>query len=1031
MIPPPKLDDRGFHDIIEEAISLIPRYSPEWTNHNASDPGITLLELAAWMTDLLIQRLNQVPEKNYVAFLNLLGIAQRPPRAAKAVLRFSLAEGAINQRIPMGTQVSTSEAGEESSVMFETARDLVASIARPDRCFSYFDNSYSENSGFIDPSTAPNVPRGTGARPAGSAVQGANSFEIFHGVQRIDRYLYLCDPRFANAGESSVLRVFLGMPERGGRDLARLLEWEHWDGMRWKDLRPAHLEVDRGEVPFAGPIRFEPTTVNHIDGLWLRGRLAEVPESPEDTEIDTIRTKVEVIGEGLVPSHAYSNLDSATFLQLDLSKTLYPFGKEPKIDNILYLACDELMQTADSYISFELTLAESALVPAPNPSEDLVLAWEFFDGKRWRRIGRSSTRGALAGTGEEYGFHDETRALATSGTVSFRRPKDMESSEINGVAKHWVRVRIDRGNYGEPGQYTLDNERWVFKDDRPLRPPAMRAIAVRYREDYCDVRHALTFNDFQYTDVTEVARTAYTIFQPFVAQPEESPAMFLGFTAKPDNHRIGLYFELEEELGLGAVPSDEAEVVTTELEKYETLRRLAWEGGQRVVWEYWNGRIWESLTVDDETQHFTASGFCNFIAPENWEKSSKFMEDRWWLRARLEHGGYVKSPRVKVILSNAIDAYHQRSISFETVGSSAGTPLQAFQLLRGPVLEGETIEVLERQPPPAEELVELGPDYGPDTVRKAAPNDPDSSVAWVRWKRVDSFFESMPTSRHYMLDYVTGIVQFGDGRKGLVPPEALNSIIISYRIGGGAIGNVNANTLTSLYSAIAQIRTVTNPLPATGGSDRETVEEAKDRAPFAIKSRDRAVTREDYETLALRASTQLARARCLPDRSNRGQVILVVLPKADLRGAGLAQRLVPSHEVQRHVKNYLEERQLVGTVLQVVRPTYKDMSLRVVLGRRSVATSDRIRKEVELKLRKFFHALVGGRDGKGWEFGRPVVKTEIIRLAEEVPGVEGVDHVEIRDEERGVSVEHLRVDDDELPFLVHVQLAERVRDEIR
>ena len=84
MIPPPKLDDRSFNDIVEEAISMIPRYAPEWTNHNPSDPGITLIELAAWMTDLLIYRLNQVPDKNYVAFLNLLGIKLRAPRAIRS-----------------------------------------------------------------------------------------------------------------------------------------------------------------------------------------------------------------------------------------------------------------------------------------------------------------------------------------------------------------------------------------------------------------------------------------------------------------------------------------------------------------------------------------------------------------------------------------------------------------------------------------------------------------------------------------------------------------------------------------------------------------------------------------------------------------------------------------------------------------------------------------------------------------------------------------------------------------------------------
>jgi len=86
---------------------------------------------------------------------------------------------------------------------------------------------------------------------------------------------------------------------------------------------------------------------------------------------------------------------------------------------------------------------------------------------------------------------------------------------------------------GEQGTYTLENERWIFKDDRPLKAPALRTMAFRYREDYRDVRHVLAFNDFQYTDCTEVARTEYTIFQPFQAKPEESPALYLGFVSRP------------------------------------------------------------------------------------------------------------------------------------------------------------------------------------------------------------------------------------------------------------------------------------------------------------------------------------------------------------------------------------------------------------------------------------------------------------------------------------------------------------------
>jgi hypothetical protein len=1012
MIPPPKLDDRTFNDIVEEAISMIPRYAPEWTNHNPSDPGITLIELAAWMTDLLIYRLNQVPDKNYVAFLNLLGIKLKPPRAARALVRFSLVEGSVKQRVPRGTQVSTPQATEEFTVTFETARDAVVCAARPDRCFSYFDDGYAENSRYLDPAPGTNDP----------------PFEVFAGAQRIERYLYLSDPRFGNAGEASLLRVFVGTPEHGARDLARLLEWEHWDGTRWKELDPALIEVDRGEVAFLGPLRFEPTMVNHIEGLWLRGRLAEVPQSPQDTEIDTIRARVEVVGDGLLPTQAYANLDNNAFLTLDLGKNLYPFGKEPKIDCILYLACDELMQTADAYVSIEMLLADSSVIPRPNPSEQVVLAFEYWDGKRWRLFGRSAPHGVLPGAGDDLGFHDDTKALSQSGTVSFRRPRDMEALEINGQAKRWIRIRIEKGDYGEQGTYTLENEKWIFKDDRQLRPPALRSITLRYREDYRDVKHALAFNDFQFTDVTEVAKTEFTIFQPFQAKPEESPALYLGFPARPPNDPIGLYFSLEEELGLGSLPTDEAEVATAELDKYEAMRRLAWESGQRVVWEYWDGRAWQPLSVDDESQGFTSSGFTFFIAPDDWMISSKFTEERFWLRARLEQGGYVKPPRIRQIVTNAIDAYNHETIFEEILGGSDASPLQQFKFLRSPLLEDEVIEVRERQNPAPDDVADLGP----DAVRPAEPDNPQNNEVWVRYKRVDSFFGSGPRSRHYTLDYVTGIVGFGDGRRGMVPPEAKNNIVArSYRIGGGALGNVNANTLTSLGRALAYIEAVTNPLPATGGADRETIDEAKNRAPYTIKSRDRAVTTEDYEMLALRASTTLARARCVADRSNRGHVTLALVPKGELRGEEFSRRLVPSNEVLRYVKRYLDDRKLVGTVLNVVRPRYKDLSLRVVLVRRSVGTSDRLRKDIETKLRRFLHSLVGGRDGKGWEFGRPVLKAELRNVVEEVPGVEGVDALEIRDELRNVGVEHLGLEDDELPFLVHVHIAEKVRDDIK
>ena len=90
-LPSPNLDDLRFQrDLVDEARKRIINYCPEWTEYNLSDPGITLIELFAWMTELMIYRLNRVPDKNYIKFLEMLGLQQKPAHSARTELTFWL-----------------------------------------------------------------------------------------------------------------------------------------------------------------------------------------------------------------------------------------------------------------------------------------------------------------------------------------------------------------------------------------------------------------------------------------------------------------------------------------------------------------------------------------------------------------------------------------------------------------------------------------------------------------------------------------------------------------------------------------------------------------------------------------------------------------------------------------------------------------------------------------------------------------------------------------------------------------------------
>ncbi|MGC5052346.1 putative baseplate assembly protein [Micromonospora sp. DT48] len=120
-LPVPHLDDRTFLDLVTEARDRIRQSCPEWTDLSAHDPGIALVEAFAHLTEVMIYRLNQLPEKAYVAFLNLLGVTRHPPAAAWADVRF-VRTGTDDAplRIPAGTRVAAARGADPRPVVFVT-----------------------------------------------------------------------------------------------------------------------------------------------------------------------------------------------------------------------------------------------------------------------------------------------------------------------------------------------------------------------------------------------------------------------------------------------------------------------------------------------------------------------------------------------------------------------------------------------------------------------------------------------------------------------------------------------------------------------------------------------------------------------------------------------------------------------------------------------------------------------------------------------------------------------------------------------
>lgn len=125
-VPVPNLDDRRFQDLVDDAKRMVQQRCPEWTDHNVSDPGVTLIETFAYMTDALLYRLNRVPDKLYLAFLDLIGIRPHPATAASADMTFWLSSPQEEDvTVRRATQVSTVRTEHEDATVFETERELV------------------------------------------------------------------------------------------------------------------------------------------------------------------------------------------------------------------------------------------------------------------------------------------------------------------------------------------------------------------------------------------------------------------------------------------------------------------------------------------------------------------------------------------------------------------------------------------------------------------------------------------------------------------------------------------------------------------------------------------------------------------------------------------------------------------------------------------------------------------------------------------------------------------------------------------
>ncbi|MBI3637979.1 MAG: putative baseplate assembly protein [Candidatus Rokubacteria bacterium] len=502
----------------------------------------------------------------------------------------------------------------------------------------------------------------------------------------------------------------------------------------------------------------------------------------------------------------------------------------------------------------------------------------------------------------------------------------------------------------------------VFETERALWALTARLRAVQ------------AFDGYAFHDVTAENNESLQGYQPFGPLAQPTAALYLGFRY-PDAYP-GAKDELPQiELNLAVTVASEGAAAGVVQCGLPDTRAFA---SAKLRWEGWNGASWQRVDVlKDETLAFTRSGHVYLKTPAprvlKPETFGQVADAMFWIRALLESSAYERPPELRTVRTNTTAARQAETVRDEVLGGSNGRRDQTFQLANAPVL--------------------------PESLRLEV----DEGDSYVEWTQVDDLVGSRSSDRHYTLNPTTGEVTFGDGENGRIPvgnvanPGA-NVVAREYRFGGGAQGNLPAGALKTLVSAVAGIdgNAVGNLFAAYSGREEEALEDAKKRARQTIRSRCRAVTAEDYESLAQQAGN-VKRAKALPlfhpsfpDVRVPGVVTVIVVPDSD------AGAPMPSEGTLRTVCAFLDQRRLLTAELYVTRPVYQHVEVEGEVVVNDDADPGEVKTGIENALTQYFHPLRGGDDGEGWPFGGPIFYSKVYQRVFTVAGVQSITRLVIR-----------------------------------
>jgi hypothetical protein len=252
----------------------------------------------------------------------------------------------------------------------------------------------------------------------------------------------------------------------------------------------------------------------------------------------------------------------------------------------------------------------------------------------------------------------------------------------------------------------------------------------------------------------------------------------------------------------------------------------------------------------------------------------------------------------------------------------------------------------------------------------------DDSAGGQSWTAQRDLLASSSASRDFVLEVEndgSATIRFGDGTLGAPPPSDL-PIVASYRVGNGGAGNVGALALTTTWMGAGITRTW-NPMPATGGTEPETIDHVRLNAPQAFRVQERAVTADDYATI-IGKMPGVSRAVATRRWTGSWYTWFITIDRAG--GAPVDEKFEDS------VRAYLDRFRLAGYDLEIDGPRYVSLDILFTICVLPGYRRSDVREALLARFVDFFSA-------DNFTFGQPVYLSKIVAAAMAVPGVAWID----------------------------------------